>query len=168
MAEQKIQAGKTIDTVTKKELHDALGQHLRSWIAETAIGGRFARFAGTGTIASTAVTIGGANATQDLGPGPGFVWDVRRLRITANSGTINSADIFGIFINDPGPASLVARSDDVVVSQRAWEWNGNVVLYPGDTLLVQSLNTLVTTGGLIVSGQVLELPVGLAWKLTSA
>lgn len=166
MAEQKIQAGKMIDAVTKKELHDALGMHLRSWMAETAIGGRFARFASMGTITSGAVAIGGANA-PDLGPAPGFVWDVRRLRVSS-AGTINIADIFGVYINDPGPAALVARSDDLGVAQRAWTWAGNVVLYPGDNLLVQNVNALVSIGQLTVSGQVLELPVGLAWKLTAA
>lgn len=166
MAKQKIQAGATLDTVTSKELSDALGAHLRSWVAETTVGGRFTRFSAVGTVASSAVSIGGAST--DLGPGPGFVWDVRRLRITSSSGTITPADIFGVFINDPGPASTVARSDDTVASQRMWNWNGNVVLYPGDNLLITNIGTLATTGGLTVSGQVLELPLTLAWKLSGS
>jgi hypothetical protein len=168
MAKQKIQAGATIDAVTHKELQDALGAHLRSWVAETAVGGRFTRFSAAATIASSAVSIGGAGADRHLGPAPGFVWDVRRLRLTAGSGNITAADIFGVFINDAGPASTVARTDDVVVSQRSWNWSGNVVLYPGDNLLVTNIGTIATTGSIIVSGQVLELPIGLAWKLSGS
>lgn len=167
MAKQKIQAGATIDTVTSGELKDALGAHLRSWVAETTVGGRFTRFSAFGTIANTAVSIGGAST--DLGPGPGFVWDVRRLRITAAGTAITSTDIFGVFINDPGPAATVARSDDVNGGfRRAWEWNGNVILYPGDNLLVTNIGALASTGGLTVSGQVLELPLTLAWKLSGS
>lgn len=167
MAKQKIQAGATIDTVTHQELNDALGAHLRSWVAETAVGGRFTRFAASGTIASSAVSIGGSGADRHLGPGPGFVWDVRRLRITPAGAAINTADIFGIYINDNGPASLVERSDDVNAGfRRTWVWSGQLVLYPGDNLLVQNIGTLASTGGLTVSGQVLELPLSLAWKLS--
>jgi hypothetical protein len=165
MAEQKIQAGKTIDTVTKKELHDALSSQLRSWMAETAAGGKYVRFTATGTIASAAVTIGGAGPTlQDIGPGPGFVWDVRRLHI---SGLV-TADVAGVYINDASSASIIGATTDLPAAAiRSFLWSHQVVLYPGDNLLVANIGALAATGTVTVTGQALELPIGLAWKLSS-
>lgn len=162
MAEQVIQAGKKIDAITRKELDDALGSHLRSWVAETAIGGRFVRFAGTGSVATAAVSIGGATGLQELGPLAGFVWDVRRLRITG----LAANDVANVYINDANPAALVGSTADLSTGSRVFLWNRQVVLYPGDTLLVTG-SSLIATGQITVSGQVLELPVGLAWKLTN-
>lgn len=161
MAEQIIKAGGKIDAVTYREMHDALGAHMRSWVAEIAAGGRFARFAATGTVAATALSIGGAASTQELGPAPGFVWDVRRLHITG----LAVADVASVFINDSGPASLVATTTDLpLAANRSFLWSKQVVLYPGDNLLVTGAS-LAATGQITVSGQVLELPVNLAWKL---
>jgi hypothetical protein len=164
MAQQKIQAGGLLDVVTRHEMEDALGRHLRSWVAETARGGRFTRFSAAGTVASSAISIGGsAGGIEGLGPAPGFVWDVRRLHITG----LATADIATVSINDSGPTSIVGTTTDLPSSaNRSFLWNRHVVLYPGDNLLVVG-SGLAATGSITVSGQVLELPVGLAWKLSS-
>lgn len=162
MATFKIQAGATFDTVTKKEMEDALGSHMRSWVAEMTIGGRFTRFAVNGTIAGSAITIGGANGSMEpIGPPPGFIWDVRRLHISG----LAAADIAGVYINDVSAAGIVATTTDLpLAANRTFLWSGQVVLMAGENLLVTG-TSLSATGQVTVSGQVLELPVSLAWKL---
>ena len=164
MAHQKIQAGGTLDVVTKKELHDALGEHLRSWVAETARGGRFVKFQGTANPVGTSVQVGGPTGSGVLlGPGAGFMWDVRRIHLAGFDDTDNVA----IYLNDVSPTGFVSSNKDLFQSKnRLWTWNRQLVLYPGDQLIVANTSTLVATGPITISGQALELPVGLGWKLT--
>ena len=163
MAQQKIQAGKLIDTVTKQELHEALGSHLRSWVAETAIGGKYTRFSGSVAVASSVVNLGGHVGQYFLGPNPGFVWDVRRLRISG----LTAADVVSVYVNDISTANLVQSTTDLGDSptNRYFSWNKEVVLYPGDALKIYGTG-IAATGTITVSGAALELPIGLAWKLS--
>lgn len=163
MAHQKIQAGKTIDALTKDELNDALGSHLRSWVAEVAQGGRYPRFQIQGTVTSAGLlNLGGHVGQYALGPQAGFVWDVRRLHISG----LSVGDTLGIYTNEPAPSQLIATTSDLGdTAVRSFYWSHQVVLYPGETLKVYGTG-LASTGTITVSGQVLELPVGLAWKLT--
>lgn len=162
MALQKIQAGREIDAVTHHELKDALGEHLRSWVAEVATGGRFVRYAVQGAAVAGALDIGGHVGESFLGPAPGFVWDVRRLRITG----LGAADVVNVYVNDTGPTALVCSTVDLgeVPTNRLFLFDRQLVLYPGDTLKVTG--TVAATGPVTISGQALELPIGLAWKLS--
>lgn len=163
MSQQKIQAGKFIDTVTKHELHEALGDHLRSWVAETAIGGKFTRFSLAGTVAAGVISLGGHVGATFLGPNPGFVWDVRRIRLSG----LTAADVVSVYVNDTSAANLVQSTTDLGDSptNRYFKWDRDVVLYPGDTLKIYGTG-IAATGTITVSGQALELPIGLAWKLS--
>lgn len=163
MAQQKIQAGKMIDALTRKELDDALGSHLRSWVAETAIGGKYVRFSGSSAVASATVNLGGHVGQTFLGPNPGFVWDVRRLRISG----LTAADVVNVYVNDNSVANLVQSTTDLGDSptNRYFSWDRTVVLYPGDALKVYG-TSIAATGTITVSGAALELPIGLAWKLS--
>jgi len=163
MAEQIIQAGKKIDAVTRKELDDALGAHLRSWVAETARGGRFVRFSATGLVANQNVTIGGPSSIYQVGPGPGFIWDVRRIHVDGLTDTDNMA----IYVNDVSSTGIVTSNKDTSQSKnRLWTFDRQLILYPGDTLIIANTSNVTATGVITLSGQALELPVGLAWKLT--
>lgn len=159
MAKFKIAAGAEIDMLTNSELRKTLSDTMASWMAEVTTGARYARFSAAGLIAGAALQIGGAERADDnLGPAPGFVWDVRRLRISG----LADADVASVYVNDANPSSMVASTADV--SGGLFLWGEQVVLYPGDSLLVAGAS-LTATGYVTVSGQVRELPMALAWRL---
>lgn len=162
MAKYKIQAGQTIEVATPAEVQKAIERGVKSWAAESVIGGRYVRFNSQKTVVNGAVSIHG-NTGERLGPAPGFVWDVRRLRVNGLTGV----DFASVYVNDNNPASLVASTNDaatVTGSGALFLWDRQVVLYPGDELEVSGTG-LVTTGNINVNGEALELPIGQAWRL---
>lgn len=161
--EHTIRHGTRIDIPTVEEIGKAVRKEIPSWMTEAVIGCRFTRFSGQATIAGAAFQIGGS-ATDALGPPPGFLWDVRRLRVTG----LNGSDVASVYINDVSPSSLVANTDDIATTTGGgglFLWDRHVVLSPGDQLLVVGSAPLSSTGTITVSGSVQELPVGLAWRL---
>lgn len=154
----KIQAGAELDMLNESELRKALAEFGASWRAEAAMGIKFPRFTVQGTIVGGSLDIGGEATTGDLlGPDPGFVWDVRRVRITG----LNTADVVSMYINDPNPSQLVADTSDV--TKRLFLFSEHVILTPGDALRFVGTG-LVATGPVTISGQVREAPVSLAWR----
>lgn len=154
----KIQAGAELDMITESEMRKVLSDFGASWRAEAAMGIKFPRFTVQGTIVGGNLDIGGDSLTGDLlGPDPGFVWDVRRIRITG----LNTADVVSIFINDPNPSQLVADTSDV--TKRLFLFSEQLLLTPGDALRFTGTG-LVATGPVTISGQVREAPVSLAWR----
>lgn len=98
---------------------------------------------------------------QSISPAQGFVWSIRRL--TANGlGTGTSPDILNIYRNG-------IQSDPV------WQLNGNnwgysfgpteMLLFPGEKLLAQSLGSLVATAQITLTGDALEVPQAMIGKL---
>lgn len=159
MAKFAFKAGAEFDMLTNKELRDTLKDVMASWMAETTIGARYARFSAAALIANSAVEIGGPGRADDnLGPAPGFVWDVRRLRITG----LATNDVAAVYVNDANPSSMIASTADVAGA--LFLFGEQVILYPGDSLLVTGAS-LAATGFITVSGQVRELPMALAWRL---
>lgn len=158
MAKFKITAGAEVDLITKKEMEEAL-RSLASWMVEASIGARYTRIHATGLIAGGAMDFGSeGSAGQILAPPPGFIWDVRRLRITG----IAAADVANIYMGDANPSSLIATSGDIAGD--CFLWSEQVILYPGDSLRIVG-SGLSATGTVTASGLVRELPMSLAWRL---
>ncbi len=162
MAQQKIQAGKLIDTVTKPEMEEALSRHFRSWMAELMQGGRFVRTSFSGVIdGSGNVSFGGSIGNDPAGPTPGMVWDVRAITV---SGITDDTDELRVYVNDAAGANAVTTLTKVTGSAGYKIDQGTLVLYPGETILFNATG-LASTGSLIAAVRVTELPIGLAWKL---
>lgn len=160
MAKVKIQAGAEFDVITKQEMREALTEVRRSWMQEVSHGVGFPRFTANGLIVGAALDFGANGpAAEFLGPAPGFLWDVRRLRITG----LTTGDVVSIYLNDANPSSLIATTGDLA-GGRLFTWAEQVILYPGDALRVVG-SGLTATGTITAAGQVRELPVSLAWRL---
>lgn len=158
MAKFKIQAGAEIDLISKKEMEEAL-KSLASWMVEASIGARYTRVHSTGLIAAGSMDFGSeGSAGQILAPPPGFIWDVRRLRITG----LDAADVAKIHIGDANPSTLIATSADIAGD--CFLWAEQVILYPGDSLRIVG-SGLTATGTITAAGMVRELPMSLAWRL---
>lgn len=158
MAKFKLTAGAEFDTLTKTELLEAL-QVKPSWVSETEHGIRFSRFTAQQIPASNAVDFGGAASQGELlGPQPGFIWDIRRLRLIG----LHTADSVAIYQNDPNPSSQIDVSSS---SNRTLYWSEQVILYPGDALRIVATGLNATTTLVTITGMVREVPVTLAWRL---
>lgn len=162
---QRIQAGAHIDAATPAEVRDAIASGFKSWQTEAVIGARFTRFSASVAVAAGAFSIGGEASTGDsLGPPPGFIWDVRRLRVSGMGG----ADVASVYINDASPSSLIAATTDNATQTGTgaiFLWDRQVVLQPGDNLRVVGTGLVATTGMVTLNGQVQELPISQAWRL---
>lgn len=159
MAKFKLTAGAEIDLLDKHEMIDAL-MHVQSWMAETAQGVRFSRFGATAIPVANAVDFGGPDSQGDLlGPDPGFIWDVRRLRIAG----CNNADLITIFINGAENSMQIDDSRDNL--HRTFYWAEQVVLAPGEQFRFVGTGLNVGTTQVTITGQVREIPVTLAYKL---
>lgn len=166
MAEVKLAAGAKLDVLNRKELKEALDTVTRDWFNQVSRGDRYRRFSASATIASGIVTIGGA-AQKDasLGPAEGFVWAVQRIAVsglTSATGTplVATTEPVALFLNDSGPAATVHPA---IVGYKEFGEH-ELVLYPGDTLLVAGAG-LASTGTVTVTGQAREVPMPLAWRL---
>ncbi|MGH7743501.1 MAG: hypothetical protein ACREQ5_01585 [Candidatus Dormibacteria bacterium] len=159
MAKVKLTAGAEIDLLNKHEMIEAL-QHVQSWMAETAQGIRYSRFQASQIPTGNAVDFGGPEFQGDqLGPDPGFIWDVRRLRIVG----CNNADIVTIFIN--GAENSMQLDDSRDNLHRTFYWAQQVVLYPGEQMRFVGTGLNASTAQITITGQVREIPITLAWKL---
>lgn len=157
MPEVKLQAGAKLDVLNKRELKETLDTVTRDWFSQVARGDRYRRFSASGTIAGAAVSIGGAvQRDAVLGPAEGFVWAVQRIALHG----LDLLETVELHLNDDGPASVVHPAVDQYHAFGPYE----LVLYPGDTLLVVGTG-LTSTGTVTVTGQARELPLPLAWRL---
>lgn len=159
MAEVKLAAGAKFDVLNRKELHEVLRTVTQDWFSQVSRGDRYKRFHASAAVDAidSSVEIGGSGQPDSgLGPAPGFVWAVNRVGI----GGLDSGDVVSLFINDSGPASLVRPGIDGYADFSS----GQLVLYPGDVLMVTG-TTLGATGDITVTGQARELPLPLAWRL---
>lgn len=166
MAEVKLAAGAKLDVLNRRELKEALDTVTRDWFSQVARGDRYKRFSAAADIATGAFTIGGAlQRDAALGPAEGFVWAVQRIAVdglTTATGDplVVTSEPVALFVNDDGPASLVHPA--ILGYQNFGEHE--LVLYPGDTLLVTGTG-LTSTGTVTVTGQAREVPLPLAWRL---
>lgn len=159
----KLEAGATLDLLSKDELIEGVARGYQNWISEATRGVVQRRFSGQGTIAATNLSIGGAASPGRFGPEPGFVWSVRRL---AAAGITLGTDSLAIYINDANPSSLVMpRAFDASAGAGARFFDGNqLILVGGDNLLFTGTG-LNATGIVTITGMALELPVSLLYRL---
>lgn len=162
----RLQAGAELDLISRDEMKEVLQTVTKDWFNQVGRGDRYPRFSAQGTIAGGALTIGGAEALDaPLGPAEGFVWAVQRIALhglTTNTGTplTTSTEPVRLHLNDDGPGSLVHPA--IQGYQEFGEHE--LVLYPGDTLLVVG-TALTKTGIITLTGQAREVPMPLAWRL---
>jgi hypothetical protein len=117
----------------------------------------------TGTPSGSAVTIDPkANGGVILGPESGYAWSIMRIIIDGmTSGT--TPDVINMYRNS------------VTGQPPLWEFNGNnfgytfsrwqMVLQGGDSLQFASSGTFAATGLIRVSGELIELPAEMLYKL---
>jgi hypothetical protein len=159
--EFEIKAGGKLDLLTQREAHAAFKGALKDWMVEAYKGARPVKFAGAGTIANGAVQIGGSDGigatTSNLGPAAGMVWSVKRLAVR---GISSGSETLSLYTNTASPFDLVR--DGVTGFERFG--SDELILIGPEKLLFAGTN-LVSTGTVTVSGQAMELPIGMLWKL---
>lgn len=114
-----------------------------------------------GTPANSAITLDETKGAAIVGPEQGYLWSLRRVVVDGmTSGT--TPDVINMYRNSVSGAPL-------------WQFNGNnfgytfgrleMVLMGGDTLKFASVGTFSATGQIRVSGELVEVPAEMAWKL---
>jgi hypothetical protein len=156
---QKFNAGADLDLLTKGEVEELLKASQTSWFNEVAKGDRYRRFGVQSTvIADTTVTFGDDPHNQ-VGPNDGFIWAVKRLNIIGGEIDPGTNDTF-IYLNSASPSNMVRQ---LVANYTAFG-NNELVMYPGDQLIVTS--TGLTDGTIVtLTGAVRELPLPMGWRL---
>lgn len=158
----KIQAGAELDLLNKDELKEVMKTVTKDWFAQVSRGDRYTRFSASATTAGNAFVIDGSqHIYQRLGPAEGFVWSVQRLAVHG----LAAADraLVELYLNDDGPSSIVHPS---LAGGYVDFGQTQLVMYPGDTLLVKGTGLAATDGTVVTIGaQARELPMPLAWRI---
>jgi hypothetical protein len=115
----------------------------------------------TGTASGSALSIGQA---QVVGPDSGYAWSVRRMVVSGMTTGV-TPDVANLYVNS-------------TTSPPLWQFNGNnfgysfndgeLVINPGEIMLLASVGTFAATGLITVSGQVVEVPAEMLGKLAFA
>jgi hypothetical protein len=154
----KIAAGNVIDTVSKKELAEALAE-AQATEYEKLRGLKPLRLPiVTGTPASNALTMGGDTGAGIVTPAEGCVWSITHLVIEGLTASSSTPDTMNIL-----------RSGRII-----WQLNGNqfcqtfslgqLVLLPGETLQYKNVGSLAATGLITAHGAVWNVPAELIGK----
>jgi len=117
-----------------------------------------------GTPASSAVTIDGAHGQPPVGPESGYAWSIRRIVIDGmTSGA--TPDVINMY-----------RNSAAGTQPPLWQFNGNnfgftfgrleMTLMGGDTLVFASVGTFAATGTIRVTGELVEVPAEMLWKMS--
>jgi hypothetical protein len=115
----------------------------------------------TGTASGSALNLDESHGAAIVGPESGYAWSLRRIVVDGmTSGA--TPDVLNMYRNSTGLAPL-------------WQFNGNnfgytfgrveMTLGPGDTLKFASVGTFAATGRIRVSGELVEVPAEMLWKL---
>ena len=164
MAEIRLQAGAIIDIPNRAEIKDTFSQELDARERQAARGFKWMRLpVYTGTPASSAVTIDPkSNGGVILGPESGYAWFLRRIVIDGMT-TGQTPDVINMFRNS------------VTAQPPLWQFNGNnfgytfsnfeMTLIGGDSLQFASVGTFAATGLIRVSGELIEMPAEMLFKL---
>lgn len=117
----------------------------------------------TGTAANSAITLDESHGAPIVGPESGYLWSLRRIVVDGMT-TGTTPDVLNMYRNSAGTASAPL-----------WQFNGNnfaytfgrleMVLAGGDTLKFASVGTFASSSLIRVSGELVEVPAEMAWKL---
>jgi len=163
MPEVTIQGGLKVDIPNRGEIKDTLAAEFDARERQQARGWKWMRLPETltGAVAASAIQLG-ATKGQVLGPQSGYAWSLRRLIVTGLT-TGTTPDVVNLYRNDrfAGPP--------------IWQFNGNnfgytfgrleMVLMGSDTLSLQNVGTIAATGTIALSGELIEVPAEMLWKL---
>jgi hypothetical protein len=115
----------------------------------------------TGTPANSALALDESHGALVVGPEQGYAWCLRRVVVDGMT-TGTTPDVLNMYRNSTGLAPL-------------WQFNGNnfaytfgrleLTLMGGDTLKFASVGTFAATGRIRVSGELVEVPAEMLWKL---
>jgi len=91
-----------------------------------------------------------------MGPAAGFLWIVKRVALIG----VTAGDAYSLFKNDNAPSTCVKPT---LADYNDFGGN-NLVLYPGDKLLVTNKGALSGAGVITVTGSAREMPIAMAWR----
>ncbi len=154
----KIQAGAELDLLTAGEVRGELDRFAANWRAEVARGIRYRRFSIFGDTDGSGVLALGESGDQRAGPSTGFCWLLKRLSV--GGGYTPASQSIAFYHSSPNPSSLI--DPDLGAVQDYEEF-----FAPGETLVFAGTSLTASTR-IWVTGQVLEAPEALAWKLIGA
>jgi hypothetical protein len=165
MPEVTIQGGLKVDIPSRQEIRDTFSTEMDARERQQARAFKWMRLpVYTGTPAASAVTIDSAtNGGLELGPQQGYAWSIRRIVVDGMTASSTTPDIINMYRN-------------AITSQAPlWQFNGNsfgytfgrleMVIMGGDALKFASVGTFAATGLIRVTGEVLEVPAEMLWKL---
>jgi len=157
--EFEIKAGGKFNVLTPKEFTDGLSEAMKSWRAEMARGGVFKQLQlSASTNSSGDLVIGGDLVEQGAGPGPGFMWSVRRLYVYGMA----DGDTVTVYVNDANPRSAVCPIPQTS-PYRGFHPN-ELVLKSSDRLVIAGTSLPVSTE-IVVTGAVKEVPEFMSWAM---
>lgn len=159
MALTEIRGGAMLDVPTRDEIAQIIREQQRAMVRAV----KFMRIPQIyGTASASKLSIGPGIA--QVGPDGGYVWSL--LRVVVNGLTTGATpDVVNLYVNDTG-------------SQPLWQFNGNnfgytfgpgeIVINPGENMLLASIGTFAATGTITLSGGLVEVPAEMAGKLLAA
>jgi len=162
MAEFRLQAGASVDLLTKPELDSSLAGAFDQAEAARLRGIKHMRLPRTLTGAASGGTLAlGESDGQICGPRSGYIWSIRRLVVTGLTSGV-TPDVVNLYHGTAAGPIL-------------WQFNGNnfgytfgrleMTLYGGENLALASVGTFSATGQITLSGEILEVPAELIGKL---
>lgn len=157
MAKFKINAGAEINVLDKDELRGELAHARASWVSEVAKGVRWKRASMWGTSDGAGLVTIGESGDNQLGPGEGFVWRIRRLSISGYDPVAPSLQSLALYQGSANASAIIVPKLGTYNTQM------DEVLMPKDTLVVAGTAAISTK--VWVTVQVTEAPVALLWRL---
>ncbi len=163
MAKVTLQLGAELDLLNKHEFETGLESQWQAQQRAAAAGIKYRRLPlMTGAAAAGALSVTEASG-NDCGPNEGFAWMAKRLAVQGLTAGV-TPDVVNLFRNNPGqPGNFL------------WQFNGNnlaytfgtfeIVLLPGEKLVLQSVGAFAATGQVTLSGELVQVPAEFLWKL---
>lgn len=163
MPEVELRVGAKLNVLSQGELESSLAKQANIESAREK-----ERFKGiswmripvlTAAVSSNAFTLGTGQLTA--GPREGFMWCIKRLVVNGlTSGA--TPDVANLYFND-------------ATKPAEWQFNGNNFAYTfgkfeltmagNDTLILQNKGSIASSGPIILSGEVLQVPAEMLGKL---
>ena len=160
-----LRGGIEIEIPNRAENRQDIAEVMQRAERERARGTKWMRLPETlsGVPKSSAITLGVNTGQPALGPDQGYAWSLRRLVVSGLTASASTPDIVNLYRSDrfTGPP--------------LWQFNGNnfgytfgrleLVLMPGDSLSLQNVGTIAATGTITLSGELVEVPAEMLYKL---